>query len=394
MARILLNRKKWPGDEGPKSDCLVPSWLLELSNPGGADVAANWVNDSGENLPAFAQTEEGVRPLFDLPRLLRQLREEQFLSDEIKTVFRLPFHHHLLPGRIRMTGMRWLVSRRLKSASRYEFPAWPLDVSADVLHRLGLLCGLFEQRPAWPGGKSFAIVLTHDVDTAQGQQFVPQMAEWDEAEGINSAWYVVGSYYDIDHHMLSDLESRGHEIGLHGAVHDNRLADLDSEAIRERLDSCNDFVQRHSISGFRSPSFRVSPALYDQLAGRFGYDSSVPDTDIASPWYVRRGCCTVFPYRRNGLLVIPPTLPPEDKCISLGMSIEETKQLWMDKVKNIRQQGGLVCAVIHSEPHLWSGREREKLYRWLTGFLAQQEDAWITTPNRVMELYSSWNTDG
>ena len=52
------------------------------------------------------------------------------------------------------------------------------------------------------------------------------MAEWDEAEGINSAWYVVGSYYDIDHHMLSDLESRGHEIGLHGAVHDNRLADL------------------------------------------------------------------------------------------------------------------------------------------------------------------------
>ena len=174
----------------------------------------------------------------------------------------------------------------------------------------------------------------------------------------------------------------------------SRLADLDSEAIRERLDSCNDFVQRHSISGFRSPSFRVSPALYDQLAGRFGYDSSVPDTDIASPWYVRRGCCTVFPYRRNGLLVIPPTLPPEDKCIALGMSIEETKQLWMDKVKNIRQQGGLVCAVIHSEPHLWSGREREKLYRWLTGFLAQQEDAWITTPNRVMELYSSLNTDG
>ena len=98
MARILLNRKKWQGDEGPKSDCLVPSWLLELSNPGGADVAANWVNDSGENLPAFAQTEDGVRPLFDLPRLLRQLREEQFLSDEIKTVFRLPFHHHLLPG--------------------------------------------------------------------------------------------------------------------------------------------------------------------------------------------------------------------------------------------------------------------------------------------------------
>ena len=47
----------------------------------------------------------------------------------------------------------------------------------------------------WPEGKKFALVLTHDVDTAKGQERCYQLAELEERLGFRSSFNFVPERY-------------------------------------------------------------------------------------------------------------------------------------------------------------------------------------------------------
>ena len=58
--------------------------------------------------------------------------------------------------------------------ARATFPAWPVETAADDLVRLVLALaaeaagGPLPTKPTWPHGHDWALVLTHDVETASG----------------------------------------------------------------------------------------------------------------------------------------------------------------------------------------------------------------------------------
>ena len=75
----------------------------------------------------------------------------------------------------------------------------------------------------WPNGFEFSLVLTHDVETAEGLRHVGRIADLEEGLGLRSSWNLIPYKYRIDMGLVKDLQSRGFEIGIHGYNHDGQL---------------------------------------------------------------------------------------------------------------------------------------------------------------------------
>jgi hypothetical protein len=77
----------------------------------------------------------------------------------------------------------------------------------------------------WPIHGRFAFVLTHDIETAAGQEFVETVAGLEEELGFHSLFNFVPERYKLDYKLMENLRQRGFEIGVHGLKHDGRLFD-------------------------------------------------------------------------------------------------------------------------------------------------------------------------
>ena len=83
-------------------------------------------------------------------------------------------------------------------------------------------------------GRAWALVLTHDVETAEGLRLIPVLANVEERRGYVSSWNFVPKRYDVPESVLTELANRGCEVGIHGLYHDGR--DLESaRMLQERL---------------------------------------------------------------------------------------------------------------------------------------------------------------
>ena len=77
----------------------------------------------------------------------------------------------LIPRRLQIEMRRIIVRRK---RARYA-DVWPIDQKAAKPP---------EGWAGWPEGKKFALVLTHDVDTARGQERCRQLMELEERLGL------------------------------------------------------------------------------------------------------------------------------------------------------------------------------------------------------------------
>ncbi len=317
------------------------------------------LNQGGLRQTAISRRDGRVHFHFDPWAALEHVTAERHLPPFRSWATRLPAAVFRLPGPLRLAGHRLLAGSTRDAGDD--------DLLDDSLERLrAVVKGLLgiDDPPPWPGGNP-PVVLTHDVDTAEGLRAAPRVAREEERLGLRACFYVVGDRYPLDHALLDDLRAAGHEIGLHGARHDFRLAYLSPRRINRRLDRCRDLVERHGVVGFRTPALLMSDSLAAELARRFEYDSSVPDTDVQSLAGPRRGCASVFPFPRGDLLTLPPTLPLDDRLLLLGRSPSASYDAWAHKLAWIRRVGGMGVVTTHTEPHLVGGDALLAAYRHL-----------------------------
>jgi len=294
----------------------------------------------------------------------------------------LPLYYRLrpvLPRRFQI-GLRRAVS---PLQSRAPFPRWPVETSLHDLYEL-FLDVLHEvvRRPvpflgAWPDGREWALVLTHDVETAAGCERIPEMRQIEEELGLRSSWNFVPLRYSTPRSLIVGLQERGHEVGVHGLYHDGR--DLESrERVEERLPAIRDHAARWGAVGFRSPATHRGWELMPLLG--FDYDSSYPDTDPYEPQ--AGGCCTWLPYFNRELVELPITLPQDHTLFVILRHRDET--LWREKTEFLRSRGGMAVLLTHpdyifAEPLLGNYR------RFLSSF-AGDSTAWHALPREV----SAW----
>jgi peptidoglycan/xylan/chitin deacetylase (PgdA/CDA1 family) len=243
--------------------------------------------------------------------------------------------------------------------------------------------------------------MTHDIDTAEGMKLAGSVLDAMVDIGLKPCFFLVAHGYTWDEGFCDAVRQAGGEIGLHGDTHDNRIAYEPPARIAERLDSCRDKVERHGIKGFRSPSLLVSDDLYTEVGRRFAWDSSVPDTDTGTLLGPRRGCATVFPFRRQGCLVLPTTMPADDRLLLLGHKGLDLLGILRRKALYLREISGPCHFLTHPEPHLFGRPILRDVYRALIEELLDGGDAWVATPSELSDYWraaedgrpaSSWNT--
>ncbi len=101
-----------------------------------------------------------------------------------------------IPRRLQIFLRRMMVLRKRTLCKNI----WPIDENA--------------RKPpdgwsGWPGQKQFALVLTHDVDTAKGQERCHNLIRMEDDLGFRSSFNFVPERYDVSPELRDRLTESG-----------------------------------------------------------------------------------------------------------------------------------------------------------------------------------------
>ena len=228
----------------------------------------------------------------------------------------------------------WIQRKRALHAS-----SWPIDHNA---------CNPPEGWSGWPDGKKFALVLTHDVETAAGLDKCEQLAAIDERFGIRSSFNFVPGDYPVPEAFRRHLIDRGFEVGIHG-LHHGENPFRSKSIFRKQAIEINRYLKEWGAVGFRSPSMYHDLDLLHHL--NIEYDASTFDTDPFEPQ--PDGMGTIFPFwvpgnaHQKGYVELPYTLP-QDFLLFILMK-EKNTDTWKKKLDWIADHGCMALFISHPD---------------------------------------------
>jgi hypothetical protein len=283
----------------------------------------------------------------------------------------------LLPRRVTVRARR-----AAQGGARRKFPLdWPVEdryrrflwaVMDRMLERLGLAEARFIH--FWPHGAPYALVLTHDVETADGQTFVARVADGEERLGFRSSFNFVAERYPLDGGLIRDLQSRGFEVGVHGLRHDGREM-RSRRAFTASARQVNQHLRRLGAVGFRSPLTHRHPEWLQALDVE--YDASFFDTDPYEP--MPGGTMSIWPFSLGRFIELPYTLPQDYTLLDvLG---ERSPRVWLEKAAYIERWGGM--ALLNTHPDYLRLPGRWEVYASLLNELRARGSYWGSLPREV-----------
>ena len=210
----------------------------------------------------------------------------------------------------------------------------------------------------WPGGKKFAFVLTHDVESRIGLRKCRSLMQLEMELGFRSSFnFVPEGSYRVPAELREELTDGGFEVGIHDLKHDGHLF-ASYRGFKRRAVRINDYAREWGALGFRSGfMLRNLDWLHDLDVQ---YDASTFDTDPFEPQ--PDGGHTIFPFwvphpngsssngqrdASKGYVELPYTLP-QDSTLFLVLR-ETTPEIWMRKVDWIAEHGGMVLLDAHPD---------------------------------------------
>ena len=225
----------------------------------------------------------------------------------------------------------------------------------DKLESIGTpMPNLWPAEAASAAQADYALVLTHDVETADGMKLIPAIAKIEEDLGFRSAWNLIPYKYKIDLGFVQDLKDRGHEIGIHGYNHDGRLF-CSKSIFDRRLPFINQAIRDYDCVGFRTPMVHRNLNWMQGL--EVDYDASVFDVDPFQA--MPGGVQNLWPFLCGKFVELPYTLPQDHTLlVTLG---ETTDRIWREKLALIRSLHGMALMVTH--PDYLDTSAKQNVYR-------------------------------
>lgn len=237
---------------------------------------------------------------------------------------------------------------------------WPIKADAGAAP---------EAWPGWPGGKQFALVLTHDVEGEKGLNRVQALAGLEMDVGFRSSFnFIPEGAYQLPRSLREWLAQNGFEIGVHDLRHDGKLY-LSHGRFMRRAERINRYLQEWGAVGFRSGFMFRNLEWIHQLD--IEYDASTFDTDPFEPQPAGRH--TIFPiwvpqpatshlyratFSKNGGYVELPYTLPQDFTLFLLLQ-ERSIAVWKSKLDWIVEHGGMVLMNTHPDYMSFDGNGRD-----------------------------------
>jgi len=289
---------------------------------------------------------------------------------------------------------RWLqieIRRQIVLRKRVKYAhVWPIDEKAAKPP---------EGWTGWPDGKKFALVLTHDVETAEGQDKCLKLIELEKSLGFRSSFNFIVEEYRLFPELRLYLEQQGFEVGIHGLRHNVNLF-KSKISFQESAKRINQYLKDWQSVGFRAPSMYHNLDWIGDLD--IQYDSSTFDTDPFEPQ--PDGVGTIFPFwvppTRNplnstlntelkdsrlntqhltlntGYVELPYTLP-QDHSLFVIMG-EKNIDIWKQKLDWIAERGGMALLITHPDYMNFSERSKSiekypaKYYEELLNYIKEK----------------------
>ncbi|MDR0306534.1 MAG: hypothetical protein LBI42_06825 [Chitinispirillales bacterium] len=288
-----------------------------------------------------------------------------------------------IPRRYQLMLRSSIIRRKLESVSA----VWPIDPKAG-------------QKPknwsGWPGGKRFAVVLTHDVEHARGQDKSYQVAHLEKSLGFRSSFNLVPQRYVVSSDLRHFLVRHGFEVGVHDYNHDGKLFGS-QKVFEERAPLINNYLREWGACGFRAGAMHHNLDWIGMLD--IEYDSSTFDTDPFEPQ--PDGVGTIFPFlvKRKGIKLpfveMPYTLPQDFTLYVLLR--EKTIDIWKNKIDWIAEQGGMVLVNTHPDYMCFEGETcgyeqyGARIYeQFLEYLLCRYEgEYWSALPREAAKYYKN-----
>lgn len=292
-----------------------------------------------------------------------------------------------IPRPVQLALRRRVISCKAKQCAE----VWPIDPRAGAAP---------EGWPGWPGGKQFALVLTHDVDTRPGLLRCDALMDLEDEAGFKSSFNVVPERYPLDAGVLDRIKARGFELGVHGLTHDGKLY-RSREIFLARAERINEYIRSWGAAGFRSPAMHHN--LDWLLDLDVEYDASTFDVDPFEPQ--PDGMGTIFPFwvegrrGRPGYVELPYTIPQDFTAFVLMR--QPNIELWTRKLDWVAGRGGMVLINVHPDYMNWRSPEGVQEYpaafyrEWLQYLRDRYAGAyWHALPRDVARFVREWKKPG
>lgn len=268
-------------------------------------------------------------------------------------------------------------------------------------------------RPAylWPPGKRSALCFSADVDAEapylwqhraglpptlgqlEQRRFGPREGLWRildmlDRVGIRGSFYVPSVVAELHPQILPALVARGHEVGLHGHLHE-LVGDCPQEMFEAALDRSLEVFQRQvglRPVGFRSPAWEMTAAMLATLKARgIGYDSSLMGRD--------------HPYEIDGVTELPVQWQVDDAIFFKFFGGGSDKwppaqagvigQGWLDEFEAGRAYGQLFMVTVH--PWISGRAQRVAMLERLLSHIVAQADVWAATAAEIADWHRQAN---
>jgi predicted glycosyltransferase len=211
----------------------------------------------------------------------------------------------------------------------------------------------------WRGGKIFALVLSHDVDSIKGYKKCLELMKLEQEVGFKSTFNFVPEGYNCSPETRQILIDNGFGLGLHGLTHDGRVFQ-NKKKFNRAVPRINGYLHDWQIKGFSSPSMLGNLDWISQVD--IDYDCSTFDTDPFEPQ--ANDVETIFPFivvnsnRTCSFVELPYTLP-QDHCLFIILK-EKDISLWQKKLDWIVSQGGMALLNTHPDYMSFNGEQAER----------------------------------
>ena len=232
----------------------------------------------------------------------------------------------------------------------------------------------------YPDRYTTSIILTHDVETQKGYDFIPEVIALEQVYGFRGSWNLVPYKYKLHPEITELIIETGNEIGIHGYNHDGTLYYSEQRFMR-RAAYINEALRKYGAVGFRSPQVHRNLRWLQHLD--ILYDASCFDYDPYQPF--PGGTGSIWPFMAGRFVELPYTVP-QDHVLFYTVKKKDIS-IWKEKVKWLTANHGMVLTLTH--PDYLQEKDHLKRYEEFLAYLTEIPNAWHCLPREMAEWYKN-----